>query len=294
MEDFIDRLVYLSMGDGRHVDENRFSIASAARFLSDDAPWRITVYTNRAEHFAELPVDIRLVDEVEAERWRGRHDYVYRSTILALADVLAAPDVERAVIVDGDTYFKRSPDKLLAKIEPGTTVMHLREGRPAPPELAALRQTVAKVDLCDTSGRSWGVRPDGTMWNAGVVGLHRSDRQLCDEVVHLTDQLLDSGFAELSHTAEQLAWVVAFDRRSTMRECFDVVAHYWPPQLRQPFDDRLQQVWGDRSLGPQERFDALWPDRPRPSLPDRGKFLAKRFATRIGVRTWGALLILDH
>jgi hypothetical protein len=279
----MDKIVYLCMGAGRHVDENRFSIASAARHLPADASWGITVYTNRAESFADLPVDIRLVGEAEAHDWRGRHDYVYRSTILALADALTAQGAERAAIVDGDTYFKRSPAELLAKIHPGTTLLHVREGRPGPPELEALRQTIAKVDLSDTSGRSWDLRRDETMWNAGVVGLHRSDRQLCEEVLHLTDELLDSGFAALSHTAEQLAWVVAFNRRSTMRECFDVVAHYWPADLREPFDERLRQVWSNPSLSAEEGFDALWRHRPRPGLVRRGKFVAKRLATRMGV-----------
>jgi hypothetical protein len=275
--------VYLSLGEGRHVDELRFAVLSAARFHTGDAGWSIRVYTDRPDLFADLPAEVRALSAETAAAWSGSAGYVYRGKIAALADALADPDTTRAAIVDGDTYATRSPEKLFARIAPGRTLMHQREGRPHPPEMAALRTVLAVHTPVDAAGRSWGITETETLWNSGVVGLHRADAAFCDEALSLTDQLLEHGFAERSHTAEMVAFGVVLARRSKIRECRDVITHYWPAKIRKPFLIRLREVWADRSIDQQTAFDRLWADRPRESLEDRLKTRVKRTAAGVGL-----------
>lgn len=261
----------------------QFAILSAARFRTEAADWRIVLYTDRTESFAGLPVDIRLVDSATAAEWASPHQYVYRGKIRALADSLATPGTQRSVIVDGDTYFTRSPAELLARIAPGTAVMHVFEGPPAPPEVNALRHVLAQYQPVDTAGKSWDIVENEPLWNSGVVGLHTDDAYLCHEATYLTDQLLDHGFAGFSHIAEMLAFGVCLDRRVAVRECFGIITHYWQTDIRLPFLDVLADVWADPTLNRREAFYVLWARRPRPGVEWRTKFIIKRLVRRVGI-----------
>lgn len=280
----IDSLVYLSVGHGKHVDELRFSILSAARFLREDSTWRIVVYADHAEPFAALPVEVVPVGEATWAEWVGPHRYVWRAKIKVIAEALAVPTTSRCVYADGDTWFRQSPAEVFARVGPGRSVLHLQEGRPPAPEVAALQHVLARHQPVDTTDRPWSLGPERSSWNAGVVGLHEADADLCREVEHLTDQLLGHGFGELSHTSEQVAFTVCLAQRTALRGCSDVLVHYWPEELRTPFAPVLRSVWADAALSPDAAFDRLWPQRPREPAVWRAKRTVKRLARRAGVR----------
>jgi hypothetical protein len=276
-------LVYVCLGNGRHVNELRFSVLTAAQFLGDGGNWNILLFSDSAQPFEGLPVQFRYVEPSVAARWCGPHQYVYRSKICALAASLDLQETERSVIVDGDTYFKQSPSRLFERVGPGAALMHLREGPPEASERAALEATLNKKEPVDLNGDLWHIRAREIMWNSGVVGLHKLDSVLCNEAIHLTDQLLDQGFGELSHTAEMVAFGVTLARRTKVRECFDIIVHYWQAELRQPFSTRLSATWADESLSHDEQLTALWPHRPRADFKARSKFFVKRLARKVRV-----------
>ncbi|MBM7807021.1 hypothetical protein JOD57_002858 [Geodermatophilus bullaregiensis] len=280
----MDDLVYVNLGEGRHVDELRFSILSAARHLEEGGDWRIVLFTDRSEPFEDLPVDLVPVTEETASAWMGSHGYVWRAKIKVIEEALARPGTDRCVYVDGDTYFVRSPAEVLRRVGPGRSVLHLREGWPPPPEVAALEHVLSRHRPVDTAGRPWGFGPGRASWNAGVVGLHRDDAHLCGEVQHLTDQLLEHGFGEHSHTSEQLAFTVCLQERTSVRPCHDVVVHYWRSDLREPFEPELRRVWAEPGLAMADRFERLWAKRPREARARRIKGGVKRLAWRLGVK----------
>lgn len=281
----MDDVVYLSVGTGRHVNELRFSIMSAARHLRDDSSWRIILYADDATPFADLPVDVVLVDPATWAEWVGPHQYVWRAKIEVMVRALAAPGTSRCVYVDGDTYFRRSPAEMISRVGPGRSLLHTREGRPPPPEVAALRHVLDQHRPADTAGRAWSLGADRASWNAGVVGLHEDDASLCREVAHLTDQLLAHGFDEHSHTAEQVGFTVCLtERTKKVRESHDVLMHYWRDDLRDPFAPLLEEAWTDPSATPEQSFHRLWPNRPRERPMKRAKTAVKRLAWRLGAR----------
>ncbi len=280
----MDALVYLSLGEGRHVEEIRFSVLSAARHLRDGSDWQVLLYTDRAEPFEGLPVQLVPVDQETASAWVGPHGYVWRAKIRVLAEVLGSPATSRCALVDGDTFFRRSPAELLARVAPGRSVMHVREGWPSAPEVAAVEHVLGRHQPVDTSGRPWRLGPRRESWNSGVVGLHAADRALCREVEHLTDQLLGNGFTDFIHTAEQVAFSVCLAERTTLRPADDVVVHYWRSDLREPFQPVLRRVWAEPGLSTDDRFRRLWADRPREKPTRRVRAGVKQLAWRLGVR----------
>ncbi|TXR56398.1 hypothetical protein [Quadrisphaera setariae] len=282
----MDHLVYISFGQGRHVDEVRFSVQTAARHLetSGGRRWQIDVWTDTPRLWKDLPVEVVEVAPEQVDAWMGPHRYVWRSKIEVLRAALERSEGGRCLYVDGDTWWRRSPSVVFDRIGPGRSVMHLREGRPPAPEVAALEHVLQRYQPVDTSGRAWVFPPDRDSWNAGVIGLDPADAVVCAEVALLTDQLLEHGFGDHSHTSEQLAFAVGLAARTTVSESRDAVVHYWPSEMREPFGAALAEARAADGVDQDVLFTRLWDQRPRPSAQRAAKDTAKRLLRRVGVR----------
>lgn len=285
----LDCLVYLSLGNGPHIDEVRFSVLSAFSHRRPKSSWRIVIYTDNQQSLEGLQVEFRHVDSITAASWTAPHGVFYRSKIKALEASLRA-GASRSVLIDGDTYFRRSPDELFDRIAPGASILHLREGPPAPPVRAAIRHVLEQHVPVDLDGTPWGLTEETTIWNAGVLGLHRTDVALCERALRLMDQLEACDFHRYSHVSEQIALTMCFGRYTRIKECMDVLVHYWPSEIRQPFRIHMTRVYQNPLAS---TYVALWPHRPRFGLTDRVKLRVKRAARRVGVElTLGLSLMI--
>jgi hypothetical protein len=66
-------------------------------------------------------------------------------------------------------------------------------------------------------------------------------------------------------------------QRTQLREAADTVFHYWPPYLHQPFREKLPRIMRQTEMLPlAQRVARCYANRPRPTLPRRGKVLLKR------------------
>jgi len=278
-------LIYLSYGAGLHEQEISFSILSAYRWLGvGRSDWRIVVYTDRPEQFASLEVDTVTLEAETLKQWAGPSGFGHRRKIMALRDALDRCDGPTALL-DGDTYFRRSPSRLLARVGPGRAVMHLREGAVnvlpghAQAELAAMLQTAGP--FTDVAGMPLPITPEATMWNSGVVGIHSSDRRLLDAALSLTDQFC---LRSRLHTLEQFALGLVLDRHATLRETGDVVFHYWDRSFRDPFQRKLPGLLsrhGSLPLG--ERARLSYAERPRSSFRRRCRNGYSRMLRHLGL-----------
>ena len=219
------RLLYLSYGQGPHVAHIAFSILSA--HAAGGAVPPTVVFTDRPEDYEGLGAECVRLDPAQLREWRGPRDFnhVVKLEVLRVAlERFAAP----CLYVDGDTYFRRPPARVLARIGPGRSVMHLREGRVGllgQPEQRKLADALAPGGFTDRAGAPLELEPQATLWNAGVLGLHPADAPLLDDAIHLTHQVYErSG----SHIAEQFAISYFMDRRTRVEPSSDAVYHYWP------------------------------------------------------------------
>lgn len=120
------------------------------------------------------------------------------------------------------------------------------------------------------------------MWNAGVIGLHSADAGLLNQVLELTDFLLN--FTAV-HIVEQFAFSWVLQRHTQLSEAADVVFHYWPPYLHQPFKGKLPQLWERAVTLPEsERLAVLYRHRPRAGLSRRVRILVRNALQLLGIR----------
>jgi hypothetical protein len=195
---------------------------------------------------------------------------------------------DRIVYCDTDTYFLKSPAELFARIRPGTGFMHVCEGHLNEFNGAGLSAFINSNELRTVAGRRWHLMADALMFNAGVIGMHRDDIDLLDEVAYLTDQIYP--YVKI-HTVEQFAFSACFRRRIRLLEAYDFVCHYWPMPGRALFREELRRVLYDPSLtSDEERWERLAPHRPAPSITrfsptmnERIRSLLKQEAKRVGV-----------
>jgi len=278
-------LIYLSYGPGPHEQEITFSVLSAYHWLGVGASdWRVVVYTDRPESFAVLDVATVVLDASTLKEWAGPAGFGHRRKILALRDALQRFDGPSAIL-DGDTYFRRSPRRMFDRIGPGRAVMHLWEGNmdvlpgPVHAELAALLRSGAS--WTDLSGAALSISASAPMWNSGVIGVDPPDVRLLDESIHLTDQL--STRSKL-HTLEQFALGTVLGRETRLREVGDAVFHYWDRSYRDPFHRLLPELLERTASVPlAERARQCYAYRPRPTLRRRRRAVYNRLLRSIGL-----------
>lgn len=272
-------LLYLSFGSGPHVNEVRFSVLSARRFLgARPQTCRVVVYTDSPAHFDGLAVEVIALSARELEEWSGPQQFFWRRKVRAVQDALVRFDAP-CVYVDGDTYYQRSPEALFQRIGPGRTVMHVREGHldrwMAKPiaDYLAMRPT-----LLDRGGDPWPITEDTPMWNAGIVGVHPADAPLVDEVLHLVDQI----YTGTGHVhSEQFSFGAVLQLRSALREAADVVQHYWAMERRAPFRQLLDAAFAD-GVDPA-RAEPLFTQLPAEPFNVWGRRRVKRVAEALGL-----------
>ena len=187
------------------------------------------------------------------------------------------------VLVDGDTWFRKPASELFCRVGPGETVMHIREGSISEirsPLMNSMSRLLGE-NAFNLNGKEVSIAASSDMWNAGVVGLHPDNAGLLEDVLALTDSLCER--SDL-HVLEQFAFSWLLSHRTNLREAADVVFHYWPPYLHQPFRAKLPEICEQsRDLSECDRPEFLYAHRPRPTFARRSKVVIKRIAQRLGL-----------
>jgi hypothetical protein len=257
----MNNLVYLSYGQGPHIDELVYSVLCALHLIGpNSSDYRIIVYTDNPAALGQLPVHMELLSEKVLADWDGPFEYIYRRKIFAVRDALQKFG-GRLAFCDTDTYFLKHPRKLFARIRPGHTVMYNKEGPPDRLRLIDLADFLRNHQLQTLAGRPWNITRYTPIFNSGVIGLDEADISLLDEVVHLIDQI----YPKLGYFAtEQFALGACFAQCTTLREAQHLVNHYWPPAPRALFREQLSRVLHDGSIpSDEERFRRLFPLRQK-------------------------------
>ena len=123
----MDNLIYLSYGQGPHIDELVYSVLSALHHLvGGSGGFRIVVYTDDSAAFGELPVHLELLSEKVLAEWAGPCDFNHRRKIFAIKNALEKFG-DRLIYCDADTFFVKHPKKAFARVRPGHTLMHIGE-----------------------------------------------------------------------------------------------------------------------------------------------------------------------
>ncbi|WP_017902952.1 hypothetical protein [Pseudomonas asplenii] len=214
------QLVYLVFGAHTYHQEAIFSICSALAGLREtpDEALDIQVFTDDPQPYRQLPVHVHLLDAATRTQWSAPHGYHFRTKHVLLRTVLEQH--EKALLIDTDTFFHVSPLELFRRVQPG-------------------------VVLCNAFGLHYGANKDSILYkalapqllerqladdqmpllNSGVIGLMRSDAEVLDRSIQLMDELFP--LANGAYTLEEFCLSVAAYRNREVRECPDLIHHYW-------------------------------------------------------------------
>jgi hypothetical protein len=287
-------LLYLCYGPSRNFEEARYSILSVLRLQQDIKPtFRIAIYTDAPEAFSDFEVETVLISSATLESWMGGSDYIHRRKTMTVIDALER--FEQAVaFVDCDTYFLKPADQLFERISPGHACLHLIEGR-LEETRSAVDQSVSDLvrdhQFIDAKGRPLTISRDARMWNSGVIGIHHDDLALMFESLNLTDQMWPKlkpwAPGKKAHHLEQFA-TGYFLERLTLTECDDIVYHYWPEHLRDPFAKEVGQlVHPLKGMSLLEHANYAYQRRPQADLFRKFKMRVREYLRSAGVRVPG-------
>lgn len=285
MHDLTDKsLLFISYGQGLHEHEIAYAVWSIHSHRKTKGFKKILVYSDRPNEFSNLPgVVLVAIPKETWEEWGGPYRFNHRKKIFALQHALAEHGGS-VVLLDGDTWFRKPVERLFDRVGPGRSLMHIREGNIGAiegPRTTELRNLLDRSTVTLASGDRVSLTSHTDMWNAGVIGLHHSNRGLLDDVLAMTDQLCAQ--SDL-HVLEQFAFSWVLSRKTKLSEAADVVFHYWPPYLHQPFRAKVEGLMARANQLPEDqRAEFLYQHRPRPTTIRRGKVILKRCAQALGL-----------
>ncbi|AMB84038.1 hypothetical protein AWM79_01460 [Pseudomonas agarici] len=268
------QLVYLVFGAETYHQEAVFSIASALACLRETpgAEVDIRVFSDNPKPYRHLPVRIDALAEVTRKRWCGPHGYHFRTKHVALRAVLE--ECEQALLIDTDTFFRRSPIELFRRVEPGTLLCNAfyttYGANKKLPLYTALSERLRSRNLADDQMMTL---------NSGVIGLTRQDVGVLDRSIALMDELFP--FAQGAYTLEEFCLSVAAYRTVNVKECPDLIHHYWG--RKQLFRAKVK-AWIHKHAGNPVSDQALADTRKvtdRLPRPPRGRRLLNKLTTRI-------------
>lgn len=276
-------LLYLSYGKGPHELEVIYSVYSARHCSPNNDNLRILIYTDHPDSFSSVPADVEFISTQQWNEWGGPQNFNHRRKILALQHAISNV-VAPVILIDGDTWWRGPVDSAFERIRAGRTLMHIREGSIAEikgKRIGELRSLVREHRFRLTDGSAIAIPANCQMWNAGVIGLHPTDAGLLNDVIALTDELCNRSNL---HILEQFAFSYLLQMHTVVSEACDLVFHYWPPYLHDPFRTVLPQILQNaEKLEKGEKASFLYAGRPRPTVARRGKVLLKRLGQWFGL-----------
>ncbi|AKJ97159.1 hypothetical protein BK652_14890 [Pseudomonas brassicacearum] len=214
------QLIYLVYGAKTYHQEALFSIASALAGLrkTPGEALDIQVFTDDPAPYEGLPVRLRLLDDETRKAWIEPHGYHFRAKHVVMQKVLE--EAELALLIDTDTFFHCSPLELFRRIQPGTLLcnaVNLSYG--------ANKDSLLYVTLADILRERRLADDSMPQLNSGVIGLYHTEASVLDRSIALMDELFP--LAQGAYTLEEFCLAVAAYRSVQLRECPDLIHHYW-------------------------------------------------------------------
>lgn len=255
------QLVYLAFGPATYHQEACFSIVSALAHLDTSAgeALDIQVYTDNPHPYSHLPVTVHHLDEATRTAWNQPHGYHFRSKHVLLRQVLQQHPL--AVLIDTDTFFRKSPLQLFQRVKPGNLLCNAIGGRYGENQKCLLYKNL--LNILQARGLADCQMP---LVNSGVIGLTREDAGILDHSVALMDEF--HPLARSAYTLEEFCLAVAAYRKLALAECTDVIHHYWSRKAQ--FRAKIQ-AWlrkhGDQPLSAAALADVLLVNDQLPRPP---------------------------
>ncbi len=226
-------LIYQAYGNKGIINEAIYSLLSFYKALVDPLSneIKIVIYTDDIpsidHYFSEKDIIYRPLTKELIHEWKGNIDFVHRVKIKILQDFFLVYTDANVLYVDSDTVFKTAPNELFKAVSEGKFVMHTMEGiikDRSNPILKKLFKYLYFNDIILSDGTKFQVSTKTQMWNAGVIGINESNKEILDKVLDFTDSLYPH-FPK--HIVEQFAFSYYFQTQSEIVPAESCIYHYW-------------------------------------------------------------------
>lgn len=247
---------HVILAHGRETEYQRaiFSVLSFwAWYEGDQAAVQTVIFTDRPEafasHFGSLPVSYQLLTPASIEEMRGEHGYIHRLKLYIVDKVAQDYPGEAVFFCDSDTFFTAPAASLLRSLQPGTSLLHMREhtfneaiavwASFSPPQDGAPRKFVgllANQTFELLPGTAHRFDANQMMWNTGVIGVAPDSAELTKATVALGDIFYGGSEWGLS---EQAAFSLALQTDTEILPSNAYVFHYWGERQKTVMDGLL-------------------------------------------------------
>lgn len=208
-----NQLIYIAFGDETYQTEAFFSIASAiARNLdTPEFAFDINVYTDNPEFYKNLPVQVHPINK----DWYGEINYHFRLKPAVVYE--NADKYKKTILIDTDTFFKKSPKYLFDKITEKNLLCNSKHPGIENSLDTKVKEVISRENL---------LKENFIYLNSGVIGIYKDSKHILKKTIKIIDKL----YPELSfyYTLEELslALSVSLENIETV-DCIEDIHHYW-------------------------------------------------------------------
>ncbi|MBB6459353.1 hypothetical protein [Flammeovirga kamogawensis] len=224
-------IIYQAYGMEEILNECIMSIHSLSKY--DNTVDLIVIYTDSVSYLEQrLPkkyeYDFRKITHEQLVKWKGEYLFIHRVKIKVLLDYLNSSTFEQdfnLLYLDTDTIFTENSDVIFEKINNNILLMHDDEGVIVENKKNIVHKKLTKY--LKVRFKEKGDFPlKQTMYNAGVLGFKKSDKELLDQVLLFSDSIHKN---RQTHVSEQFAFSVIFSNQKD--RAFELIKpfiyHYW-------------------------------------------------------------------
>lgn len=208
-----NQLIYIAFGSETYQIEAFFSISSAiARGRkTPEFSFDIHVYTDDPDFYRELPIQVHPIKP----EWYGEINYHFRVKHAVVYET--AHNYEKTILIDTDTFFKKSPKYLFEKITEKNLLCNSKHYSETNSIEARALAVLKKENL---------LKGNITHLNSGVIGISCKSTHILKKSIEIIDKL----HPELPdyYTLEELALALAVSLTDVEPvDCIEVIHHYW-------------------------------------------------------------------
>ena len=184
VEEDMTNYIYLLYGNSDDsYTEAAYSIGTLRQRLAGAAA-RIIVFTDQPNRLKDWPVITESVAD-QLGVMRGKTDFSHRAKLCVIWNCFEKYS-GNVIYLDSDTFVRGNIDKLAGRLTKGTAIMHAFECFNPEIGLAGFQTQLA-------GGMTYRFSAESQMYNAGVIGLHRDNREIVNLALALCDAILDTG-----------------------------------------------------------------------------------------------------
>lgn len=225
-------ILYQAYGGQDFINECRYSLLKYLQVydLKPPASTGIHIYTDAAHLFEEFKPFFTTLELIPVtgemiQQWKGEASFVHRFKIEMIRHFLQRFE-GNLLYCDTDTYAIAPLEELFGGIAKGEIYMHEYEGvidRTKSPSFRKWEKFLSSTPI-HYNGKELAFHNRIQMFNAGVIGLHSSRREILSDVLLLTDSIYQK-FPK--HIAEQFAFSYCLQQQESIREAKKTISHYW-------------------------------------------------------------------